>query len=164
MGCSTPAFCTAARSRKYDYTGINDCVAADILLYGPRTCDFGCIRLGTCVKSCRFSAITLNADRLPVVDEEKCTGCGQCAASCPKKVITMLPIGYHVAVECSSKAKGTETRKVCSVACLGCGLCAKNCHYSAIKIVDNLVTVDSEICIAKCTDAVCARRSARPVP
>jgi dihydropyrimidine dehydrogenase (NAD+) subunit PreA len=45
-----------------------------------------CIQCGQCVVACRdggFSAIRLEADKTPVVDGEKCDGCGLCAQVCP---------------------------------------------------------------------------------
>lgn len=45
-----------------------------------------CQKDGLCVVACRdgaYSAISLGPDRLPVVDEEKCRGCGLCTAVCP---------------------------------------------------------------------------------
>ena len=41
-----------------------------------------CYGCSACVYSCPFGAITMEHDRegfrYPVVDEEKCTGCGKC--------------------------------------------------------------------------------------
>jgi dihydropyrimidine dehydrogenase (NAD+) subunit PreA len=45
-----------------------------------------CQKDGLCVVACRdgaYGAITLGPDRLPLVDEEKCRGCGLCTAVCP---------------------------------------------------------------------------------
>jgi Fe-S-cluster-containing hydrogenase component 2 len=38
-----------------------------------------------CEKACPFGAITVgdNITQLPILDEEKCTGCGVCVAQCP---------------------------------------------------------------------------------
>ena len=46
-----------------------------------------CYGCSACVYSCSFGAITMERDsegfRYPVVDEEKCTGCGKCRKICP---------------------------------------------------------------------------------
>ena len=47
-----------------------------------------CYGCSACVYSCPFGAITMEQDRegfrYPVVDEEKCTGCGKCAEKCDR--------------------------------------------------------------------------------
>ena len=139
----------------FNYSGIQDCLAANLVKGGPKGCKHGCIGFGTCVRSCAFNALTMSEEGLPLVNLEKCTGCGICETACPKKVIEMLPVGSHVKVDCNSRDKGSVARKLCSAACIGCGICAKNCNLEAIKIENNLAVVDSRICIEKCTDATC---------
>lgn len=153
--CSQPA---NAESQKYIYAGIHDCWAAALLQSGPKECEYGCIGLGTCVKQCVFGAIELGAQGLPVVNKEKCTGCGKCAAACPKHVIDMVPLDAHVAVYCSSHDKGAVVKKFCKVACIGCGLCVKNCPHKAVKLQNNLAVVDYAICIEKCSESVCLEK------
>lgn len=153
--CTNPI---SIAEKKYEYSGLDDCVAANILLSGPKACEYGCIGLGSCVKKCVFGALSLNDQGLPVVDKELCTGCGQCAAICPKKVIEMIPIDAHVTVACNSHDKGAIARKYCPTACIGCGLCKKQCPYEAIQIKNNLAVVDSNICIGKCNQRVCLEK------
>lgn len=142
---------------KYNYSGINDCVAASILHLGPKDCQWGCIGFGTCVRHCPFGAIKLNQDSLPEIDTRLCTGCGKCVNSCPKKIIEMIPCDAPVTVACGSKDPGAAARKHCPVACLGCGLCAKNCPHGAIAIEHHLAVVNPEIC-ATCAEPVCASK------
>lgn len=143
---------------KYEYDGIQDCIGANILLNGPKACEYGCLGLGTCVKSCPFDAIEIGANNLPVVNKRKCTGCGKCESACPKKVISMAPIDAHVQVKCNSKDKGVVSKKSCKVSCLGCGVCAKKCEYGAIQVENNLAVVDSSICMEKCSDPLCIEK------
>ncbi|RNC29597.1 MAG: Electron transport complex subunit RsxB [Candidatus Dichloromethanomonas elyunquensis] len=148
----------AVGNNKYDYSGINDCLAATLCQGGPKECKYGCIGLGTCVKQCVFDALQINENGLPEVDEEKCTGCGKCATACPKKVIAMIPAGSHVSVHCNSLDTGAVVRKICKVGCIGCGVCVKQCPYSAIIMKDNLAVIDSSICMDKCDNSVCLEK------
>ena len=51
-----------------------------------KKCDAGCIGCTLCTKQCEFDAIHMD-NNLAVIDYEKCTNCGKCAAKCPVKVI-----------------------------------------------------------------------------
>ncbi len=53
-------------------------------------CAVGCIACTLCTKQCQFDAIHMNGN-VAVIDYEKCTGCGACAAKCPTKVILAPP-------------------------------------------------------------------------
>jgi RnfABCDGE-type electron transport complex B subunit len=152
--------------KNYEYAGVEDCVAANLLFGGPKACKYGCLGLGTCVKSCPFNAMTMDPAGLPIIDPDKCTGCGKCETVCPKQVITMMPLSAHVRVNCNSKDKGPVARKACTVACISCTLCMKECPYGAIKMENNLAVVDSKICVEQCSDpkclAKCPTKAIRP--
>ena len=53
-------------------------------------CREGCIGCRACERVCKHEAVH-GIDGLAVIDPEKCTGCGECAAKCPTKCI--LPAG-----------------------------------------------------------------------
>ncbi len=142
-------------NRAYEYNGVSDCVAANLLFGGPKSCKHGCIGLGTCVSACPFDAMSMSEDGLPLIDEAKCTACGKCVSVCPKKVIALMPLDAKVRVNCNSKDKGAVARKACGVACIGCSLCMRQCPHGAIKMENNLAVVDAKICAAQCSDALC---------
>ncbi|NLC47662.1 MAG: RnfABCDGE type electron transport complex subunit B [Firmicutes bacterium] len=138
------------------YDGIKECLAAHQLGGGHKACSWACLGFGDCVRVCRFDAISMGPDGLPVVDYAKCTGCGLCAEACPRDVIGMLPDEAQVMIACGSHDKGAVVRKICKDGCIGCGICARNCPQKAITMVDNLAVIDYEkcdacgVCVEKC--------------
>ncbi len=139
---------------RFVYQGLADCVAANATAGGPKACTYGCLGLGSCVAACRFDALRMGSDGLPIVDEEACTGCGVCVSACPRGIMQLAPESSRVAVLCKSHAKGAEVRRVCKVGCIGCGLCVRVCPTNAITIEDNLAAIDPAKCDAcgKCVE------------
>ncbi|HCL81682.1 MAG TPA: electron transporter RnfB [Nitrospiraceae bacterium] len=133
-------------AKRFKYEGVEDCRAAVLAGGGDKSCIYGCLGYGTCSRVCPFGAITMNADRLPVVDMTKCTGCRKCEAACPKKVIEVLPASKAVIVACHSKDKGIDVRKHCQVGCIACGKCVKVCPFDAPSISNNLSRIDLDKC------------------
>ena len=140
----------------YDYTGVEDCgMLSFVPNGGPKSCNYGCLGYGSCVKACPFDAIHVK-NGIAVVDKEACKACGKCVAACPKNLIELIPYEAKYVVACSSKEKGPVTMKECSVGCIGCTLCAKNCPNDAVKIENFLSTIDQDkcegcgICMEKC--------------
>ena len=142
---------TEKTTRKFAYTGVKDCRAAVLAAGGDKTCPYGCLGYGTCVRVCPFGALSMGEDGLPVVDIKKCTGCKKCAIACPKKVIEILPVSAKVIVACHSKDKGGVTRKYCTTGCIGCGKCVKVCPVTPVKapkVENNLSRIDKDLCTA----------------
>jgi len=150
----------AKSERKYNYVGLSDCFSAlNSIGGGPLTCRFGCLGLGSCAKVCKFGALSV-INGVAVVDNEKCGGCMQCAATCPKRLIAKIPYKSQFRVGCNSHAKGAAVRKLCEAGCIGCGICVKNCPSNAIALEDNLAVID----YAKCTNCgTCAEKCPRKI-
>ena len=145
-------------SRKYDYVGAIDCLAALKVAGGPLECNFGCLGYGSCAKVCPNDAISI-VDGKAVVNSDACIACGKCVGACPRNIIAIVPANNKTHVACVSKAKGGEVRKICQVGCIGCGICVKNCPHEAITVVDNVARIDYSKCqdCGKCAE-VCPRK------
>ncbi len=135
---------------RFQYNGLNDCTAANLILGGQKQCSFGCLGFGTCCEVCPFDALSMSGEGLPVVDVDKCRACGKCVEVCPKGLfsIIMLKKKLWVQVSCKSHALGKDARSACSVACIGCRKCEKECPVDAIDVTDNLAVIDYEKCIS----------------
>ncbi|MCR5399248.1 MAG: RnfABCDGE type electron transport complex subunit B [Lachnospiraceae bacterium] len=130
----------------YEYTGVADCSAmAFVPGGGPKSCNYGCLGYGNCVRACAFDAIHV-VNGIATVDKEKCKACGKCVAACPKGLIELIPYEAQVRVSCNSKDKGPVVLKACDTGCIGCGICAKNCPVEAIKVTDNLASINYDKC------------------
>lgn len=154
---------------KFKYDGITDCRAA-MLVGGDKSCTYGCLGYGTCERACPFDAIHINEKGLAVVDDEKCTACGICMTECPKKVISLVPFGQEVIVNCNNKERGAHVKKNCGVACIACGICEKNCPHDAVHVKDLVAVIDYDkcvsclICTEKCpTKAISGNLANKPV-
>ncbi|MEW6621430.1 MAG: RnfABCDGE type electron transport complex subunit B [bacterium] len=153
-GVKAHILCYGTPDKVFVYDGIIDCEAANLLLGGDKTCQYACLGLGSCVRVCKFDAITFSKTKLPAINPELCTGCGQCVSICPKGIIELIPEKAKVKIRCRSHDKGPVVKKICSVGCIGCGICAKECPYEAIKLENFLAVIDHTKCLA-CTDYKC---------
>ena len=130
---------------RYDFDGLSDCRAAARFGGGPKACLYGCVGLGSCIKTCINNAISI-IDGIAVIDENLCGGCGSCVAVCPKNLIELVPASSRYFVSCASKNKGPEMKELCDTGCIGCKICQKNCPEDAIEIENNLAKIDPDKC------------------
>lgn len=132
---------------RFLYQGIRDCIAANLVLGGHKNCSWGCLGFDTCEKVCPFGAISMNKDTgLPVVDESKCTACGNCVKICPKELFSLIPVKSNVYIACKSEDIGRIVMQVCKVGCIACKKCEKACPQQAIAVVNNLARIDYSKC------------------
>lgn len=130
----------------YEYHGAEDCrMMSFVPNGGAKSCNYGCLGYGSCVKACPFDAIHV-VNGVAVVDKEACKACGKCIEACPKNLISFIPYEAKHVVACSSQDKGPVTMKACSVGCIGCGLCVKACEFDAVKVENFNATIDQEKC------------------
>lgn len=150
--------CDAA-GQKYEYEGLGDCAMAEKLAHGPKACNYGCMGLGSCVRACKFDALSIK-NGIATVNEAKCTACGACVAACPKNIIQLVPKDKKVVVACKSNDKGGAMKSLCTAGCIGCKICEKSCPVQAISVSDNHAVINYEkcigckICVEKCPKKV----------
>jgi len=125
------------------YHGPMTCRAATQVAGGGKGCFWGCIGLDDCYEACDFDAIRMDAHSLPVVDEAKCTACGDCVAACPKDLFSLHPVSHRLWVACKSLEAGDELTDDCEVACTSCGRCAMDAP-GLVSMQSNLPVVDYE--------------------
>ncbi|MBF0203166.1 MAG: RnfABCDGE type electron transport complex subunit B, partial [Desulfamplus sp.] len=148
---------------KYLYGGINDCRAAKMVFGGMKDCNIGCLGFGTCVKACLFGALTMGDHGLPVVDTEKCTGCGACQKICPKNIIRLSSVSMRIMREYTEDKCLTPCQGACPtgidireyLACI-----RKGDNSGAVQVIKErnpFPTVIGRICPAPC-ESECRRQ------
>ena len=94
---------------KATYEGFKDCIAASkVGGNGPISCKYGCLGFGTCVKACKYDAISV-VNGVAKVNEDRCVGCMACANVCPRQLIVPVEPHRNVVIACNSMAKGAVT-------------------------------------------------------
>jgi len=139
------------------YTGIETCRGAKISAGGTKLCAWGCIGFGDCVRVCKFGALSMEENGLPLVHYAKCTGCGLCIGECPQGLFVAVPKNQKGAIAlCSNRSPVRQTvAKACKIGCIKCGICVKNCPQQCISLETNIPVIDH----SKCTSCgICAEK------
>jgi Na+-translocating ferredoxin:NAD+ oxidoreductase RNF subunit RnfB len=125
------------------YDGMLTCGAAAQVAGGGKNCFWGCLGLADCRDVCNFDAIRMDSHLMPVVDEAKCTACGDCVDACPKDLFSLHPASHRLWVACKSLDAGDEQLDDCEVACTACGRCEMDAP-GLITIENSLPVIDYE--------------------
>lgn len=128
-----------------EYQGYASCRSASAVGGGGKACRYGCLGYGDCMDVCTFDAIKMGPTRLPTVDVDKCTSCGDCVAICPKTLFEIVPVAQHLLVQCKSELEGDRVEQVCKVGCTACGKCAADAPQGLLKMKKNLPTLNREL-------------------
>ena len=132
---------------KLDYSGVRSCKIATQLFGGPKTCVYGCIGFGDCVRVCPYEAIFI-CDGVARINPDKCRACKLCINTCPRHLIDLFPLDtVKAAVLCVNHDKGAQTRKQCKAGCIGCMKCVKACPAEAVTVENFCAKVDYDKCI-----------------
>jgi electron transport complex protein RnfB len=124
------------------YSGLESCRAAALVGGGGKGCAWGCLGMADCERVCQFGAIAMDGHGLPVVDDDKCTACGDCVRICPKGLFSIHPVSHRLWVACKSLLNGEAAEAECEVACNGCARCAADAPTGLITMIENLAVVD----------------------
>ncbi|SPD72194.1 Fe-S cluster domain protein [uncultured Desulfobacterium sp.] len=148
---------------KYYYDGLSTCRAAAMIYGGMKTCNIGCLGLGSCAAACPFGAIIMGENGLPVVDEKKCTGCGTCERVCPKHIITLSSVTRRILKEYTTDDCTTPCQRACpagiNISEYIHQIAEKNYHRAVqvIKERNPFPTVIGRICPRPC-ETLCRRQ------
>ena len=139
------------------YSGLDTCRAAALVSGGGKSCVWGCLGLGDCGEVCDFDAISMDRQRLPVVEAERCTACGDCVDICPRDLLSLQPASHHLWVACNNPEAGDAAEADCRVLCNGCGRCVADAPEGLITLQDKLAVIDysrnalaSQLAIERC--------------
>lgn len=132
---------------RYVYNGCQSCGSQNRLHSGAKTCEYACLGCGDCVKTCPFSAISINENGVAFIDTELCVGCGNCVLSCPNNLIKLIPYAQRVVPVCNNLNTTPGECAGCKVGCIHCGHCVEVCPTGAISLESGVPVVDENKCI-----------------
>ena len=130
-----------AAKRKADYRGIKTCYAGSLIQKGNKLCSYGCLGFGDCVLVCDFDALIMGNEDLPIVNREKCTGCGMCVRACPKNLFELHPVSRKFFVFCKSHDDAKNSRNHCKNACIACKFCTRGAGKGEIVMENSLSVI-----------------------
>jgi formate hydrogenlyase subunit 6/NADH:ubiquinone oxidoreductase subunit I len=64
---------------------------------------------------------------MPVIDQEKCTGCGKCVSACPVEAMTLVSAN-------DSHQPNRKKALLNEEICLGCGVCVRTCSKDGLSL------------------------------
>ncbi len=64
---------------------------------------------------------------LPLLDADRCTGCGRCVSTCPVQAWTLTPVE-------DSRHPRHKRARLDETICLGCGVCVRACAQAALSL------------------------------
>ncbi|MDR0408795.1 MAG: RnfABCDGE type electron transport complex subunit B [Spirochaetaceae bacterium] len=130
------------------YTGFQNCRGAKIGSGGTKLCAWGCMGFGDCVKVCKFDALSMGANGIPVIDDDKCKGCKMCVSECPQGLIRLVSKGQKgVFALCNNRNTiKPMVKKTCKAGCIKCGVCVKKCPSQALALENGLPVIDYGKC------------------
>lgn len=125
-----------------------DC-GAILQLYpeGISKCRYGCLGGGSCTAACHLAAIRIPEGGPPVINTDKCVGCGLCVRACPQNLIEIILPDSNIQPKCSNRDAGKTAREACGNSCISCGICVRECPAGAISIEDGRPVIDTSACI-----------------
>lgn len=132
------------------YQGPPSCRAFETLPHLSTSCTDGCIGFGDCVATCPYNAITLNKNKVAVVDPGKCIGCGLCTQICPRHLISLQVMTDRDEVSfvlCHNTMQGKRALEACANTCIGCRRCVRACPQNCITVENNVARIDTSKCI-----------------
>ncbi|MGB9625498.1 MAG: RnfABCDGE type electron transport complex subunit B [Phycisphaerae bacterium] len=153
------------------YEGVRGCAEAHVVGV-TQACTYGCLGFGDCARACTFDALHM-VDGRPIVEYEKCTGCGACVKACPRRLIEQIPFKQEemLVVACANREPARNVRQVCKVGCVGCKACQR-LLAAIFEVKDNLAHInydnytgneDFRPVIEKCPAEVLVRFG-KPIP
>lgn len=131
----------AVALKDYKFNGEDDCSTVYNFFNGDKSCKYGCVGRGNCIRVCPVNAIMRDEYNRIWIDANICIGCEKCINVCPSKVIKMVPINGGYFVACSNLEPGKIVKKICKKGCIGCKLCEKASSVDRIKVDNYLALV-----------------------
>ena len=98
--------------------------------------------------ACHFAALSIAEEGgPPLVDRDKCVGCGLCMRTCPQNIIEIILPDNNIQPKCSNADAGKAARDACVNSCISCRICERVCPAEAIHILDGKPVIDAAVCI-----------------